>query len=94
MNTDALTALQWYDVVGLAGSAAILLGFFLLQAGRLRGTGLTYQMLNLFGALGVLVSLVGTFNLSVFLLEMAWVGVSAYGIVRTLRGRGDDVRKK
>ncbi|TBR12375.1 MAG: hypothetical protein EPO46_05220 [Lysobacter sp.] len=82
---DAVVALAWYDIVGLAGTVMILLGFFLLQAGRLRGTGLTYQLLNLFGAAGVLVSLLGTFNLSVFLLELAWIGVSAFGIVRSLR---------
>lgn len=86
MNTgDVVVALAWYDIVGLAGTVMILLGFFLLQAGRLRGTGLTYQLLNLFGAAGVLVSLLGTFNLSVFLLELAWIGVSAFGIVRSLR---------
>ena len=55
--------LAWYDWVGLLGTAMILLGFALLQAGRLSGTGLFYQLLNLFGALGILVSLLGTFNL-------------------------------
>ena len=79
--------LAWYDLVGLGGTLAILLAFFLLQAGRLAGDSLRYQLLNLFGAAGVLVSLWGTFNLSVFLLELAWVAVSLYGIVRSLRGR-------
>ena len=77
--------LAWYDWVGLLGTAMILGGFALLQAGRLSGTGLVYQLLNLFGAAGVLVSLMGTFNLSVFLLEAAWVAVSAYGIARSFR---------
>ena len=79
--------LAWYDLVGLGGTLAILVAFFLLQAGRLAGDSLRYQLLNLFGAAGVLVSLWGTFNLSVFLLELAWVAVSLYGIVRSLRGR-------
>ena len=87
MEQDAVIALQWYDIVGLAGTVSILVAFFLLQSRRLSGTGLAYQLLNLFGAAGVLVSLLGTFNLSVFLLELAWVGVSAYGIVRSLRER-------
>jgi hypothetical protein len=79
--------LQWYDLVGLAGTLAILLAFFLLQAGRLGGTNLRYQLLNLVGAAGVLVSLWEAFNLSVFLLELAWVAVSLYGIVRSIRAR-------
>jgi hypothetical protein len=79
--------LQWYDLVGLAGTLAILLGFFLLQAGRILGTSLRYQLLNLFGATGVLISLWDAFNLSVFLLELAWVAVSLYGIARSVRAR-------
>ena len=79
--------LAWYDGVGMLGTATILFGFFLLQAGRLQGTGLVYQLLNLFGAGGVLVSLLGRFNVSVFVLEAAWVAVSLFGIARTLSAR-------
>ena len=79
--------LAWYDWVGLLGTVTILLGFFLLQAGRLAGTGLIYQLLNLFGAAGILVSLMGKFNLAVFLLEAAWMAVSLYGIVRSFKAR-------
>ena len=87
MHTDFVTALGWYDVVGLLGSLTILLAYFLLQAGRLAGNGIVYQLLNLFGAAGVLLSLAGAFNVSVALLEGAWVLVSAYGLVRTLRAQ-------
>ena len=79
--------LAWYDWVGLLGTVTILLGFFLLQSGRLAGTGLAYQLLNLFGAAGILVSLLGKFNLSVFLLEAAWMAISLYGIVRSLKAK-------
>ena len=80
-------ALAWYDWIGLLGTLMVLAAFFLLQAGRLSGNGIAYQLLNLFGAGGVLVSLLGTFNLSVFLLEATWVANSAYGIARTWRAR-------
>lgn len=79
--------LEWYDWVGIAGTLMVLAAFFLLQAGRLTGNGLVYQLLNLFGAGGVLLSLLGQFNVSVFLLEAAWLAISAYGIVRSLKSR-------
>jgi paired small multidrug resistance pump len=79
--------LEWYDWTGIAGTLMVLGAFFLLQAGRVSGTGLAYQLLNLFGAGGVLVSLWGKFNVSVFVLELAWMVVSLYGIVRSLRMR-------
>lgn len=79
--------LEWYDWIGIAGTLMVLGAFFLLQAGRLSGTGLAYQLLNLFGAGGVLVSLWGSFNVSVFLLEATWVAISAYGIARSVSAR-------
>ena len=77
--------LGWYDWVGMLGTLMVLGAFFLLQAGHIHGNRLAYQLLNLFGAAGILVSLIGSFNISVFLLEAAWVAVSLYGIVRSLR---------
>jgi len=80
-------SLEWYDWVGVFGTLMVLGAFFLLQDGRLSGTGIVYQLLNLFGAGGVLVSLLGKFNVSVFLLEVTWVAMSAYGIARSWKAR-------
>ncbi len=77
--------LEWYDWVGIAGTLMVLGAFFLLQAGRIHGNRLAYQLLNLFGAAGVLASLWGKFNISVFLLEATWVVISVYGIVRSFK---------
>lgn len=82
-----MSSLQWFDVVGLLGTAAVLLAYFLLQAGRLQGTGLAYPILNIIGAAGILVSLLGSFNLSVAVLQVAWIAVSLFGIVRSLHAR-------
>ena len=79
--------LEWYDWVGIVGTLMVLGAFLMLQAGRLSGTGIVYQLLNLFGAGGVLVSLLGKFNVSVFILEATWVAISAYGIARTFKAR-------
>ena len=77
----------WYDVVGFSGTLMILGAFAAQQMGKLRGDSPPYQLLNLFGAAGVLISLLGTFNISVFVLESAWVLVSAYGLWRSWRMR-------
>lgn len=79
--------LAWYDWIGIAGTAMVLVGFLLLQAGRIPGTAISYQLINLFGSGGVLVSLLGKFNMSVFVLELTWMLISAYGIVRTLKAQ-------
>jgi len=80
-------SLHWYDWAGLFGVVLILLAYFLLQAGRLRGDALLFQLTNALGALGILISLLYAFNLSAFVMEAAWLAVSIYGIVRGRRRR-------
>jgi hypothetical protein len=82
-----MISMHWYDWAGLLGVVAILLAYFLLQAGRVRGDALTYQLMNAFGALAVLLSLLYAFNLSAFVLEGLWLAVSIYGIARSRRAR-------
>jgi hypothetical protein len=78
--------MQWYDWVGILGTLMVLFAYYLLQAERLQGNGLLYQLLNLFGACGVLVSLYGGFNLAVFVLMMVWIVITAYGMTRRMKG--------
>ena len=73
------------DAIGLIGMALILGTYFGLQAGKLDAAELSYSVLNLLGAVLVLISLWFKFNLAAFLLEVAWCGISVYGIVRALR---------
>ena len=79
--------MHWPDAVGLLGVLMILLAYFLLQSGHLRGDALPHQLLNAAGALLVLVSLLYAFNLSAFLMEAAWLAVSIYGMFRGRRRR-------
>ena len=79
--------MHWYDWAGLGGVALILLAYFLLQAGRVRGDALGYQLMNAAGALAVLISLLFAFNLSAFVMEAAWLAVSIYGIARGRKAR-------
>lgn len=78
---------EWHEYVGLLGVALCLLAYFGLQAGRLRGDGLVFQLTNIAGAAGIVVSLLYNFNLSAMAIELAWIAISIYGIVRSARLR-------
>ncbi len=82
-----MISMHWYDWAGLLGVAMTLVAFYMLQAGRLRGDGLSYQLMNAFGAFAVLLSLLYAFNLSAFVLEGLWLAISIYGIARGRRLR-------
>lgn len=84
-----MNALTWPTVTGLVGTLLVLLAFFLLQAGKLRGDGAVYQLLNAIGAAAIIVSLVYEFNLASMLLEIAWLLISLYGL-----GRGIQLRRE
>ncbi|HEX7325323.1 MAG TPA: hypothetical protein VF292_08230 [Rhodanobacteraceae bacterium] len=79
---------HWPTVVGLLGMLVTLIAYFLLQARKLNGNGLTYQLLNALGSAAIIVSLVYAFNLPAMILEIAWLAISIYGIVVGWRVRG------
>ena len=70
------------DAIGLAGVLAILVAYALTVARRLDPLRPPALLLNLVGALGILVSLTGAFNLSAVAMESAWALVSLTGLVR------------
>lgn len=79
--------LYWYDFAGIAGVILILIAYLMLQLGRWGGIDLRYTLFNLAGALLIIVSLIYEFNLSAFLMEVAWVLISFIGIYRAVIAR-------
>jgi hypothetical protein len=78
---------MFFDAIGLLGVSLILLAYFLLQIEKLSSDQLAYPVLNLGGALFILVSLTHTFNLASFVIEVCWIAISIYGIAKILRRR-------
>ena len=78
----------WYDWAGYIGVLLVLLAFFLMQAHKLHGNGLVYQLMNIFGAIGVMLSLLfGGFNWSAFLMQVAWLLIGIFGVARSMQLR-------
>lgn len=73
-----------HDIVGIAGVAAVLLAYYLLQAEKTRFNDYTYLVLNGAGGLLILVSLLYEFNLSAFIIECAWIAISLYGLIKRM----------
>lgn len=75
----------WFDFVGNVGVGLIILSYLGIQLNRLSARGLTYSLVNAVGAVLILVSLYYNFNLSSFIIEIFWIGISLVGIVRELK---------
>ena len=80
----------WHDWAGYIGVVLVLLAFLLLQAHKLHGNGLVYQLMNVLGAVGVALSLVfgvSPMNWPAFLMQVAWIIIGIYGVVHSARAR-------
>lgn len=75
------------DTIGLFGVGCVLGAYFLLQTEKIRSDELAYPVINLVGAVLILVSLMRTFNLASFVIEICWIAISVYGIVKILGRR-------
>lgn len=76
--------MTWTDGVGLIGTALLVISYLLLQTGRLDARSLTYSAGNALGASGILFSLIYDFNMSAFVIELFWLAISLFGILRAL----------
>jgi len=80
---------QWHDLLGNVGVVMILLAYLLVQTDRLDVRTVRYSVLNGLGAGLITISLLFEFNLSAFVIEVCWLLISCYGVLRRLRlGRG------
>jgi hypothetical protein len=66
----------------MAGVGCVLLAYFLLQSGRVPATAPAYSWLNIAGSCAILVSLTHAFNLASFVIQVAWIAISAWGLWR------------
>ena len=84
-----------YNTIGTIGVALILITYFLLQTERLKSNQLLYSILNFLGSGMILISLFHEFNFPSFVVELAWVLISGFGIVRWFfqRNRTEAIQK-
>ncbi|OOV86574.1 hypothetical protein BTA35_0211725 [Oceanospirillum linum] len=74
----------WFDLIGNIGVFMVVLAFYLLQTERLYSRDIRYSLLNLTGAILLLISLLFNWNLSSVIIEFFWIGISLIGIFKHL----------
>jgi len=66
----------------MLGAVLIVFAYFLLQVGRIDSRSLLFSVTNGLGASGIIFSLYFDFNLSAFAIELFWLVISFYGVLR------------
>jgi len=75
-------SLGLYRAIGLIGAAVFVVAYFANQARWLSSEDWRYPAANLAGALLILVSLFGEWNLPSVVIEAFWAAISVYGLTR------------
>lgn len=77
-----ITDIAFHDIIGTMGVMLIVGAYLLIQLDYVSGRSLLYSVINGTGALLIIFSLLYDFNLSAFVIEVFWLGISLFGIVR------------
>lgn len=79
-----------FDAIGMVGVFMILAVYSLVQIDKMDVKGLFYSMVNAVGAIFILISLTVTFNVASFVIEVAWLIISLFGIFQALKRRASN----
>lgn len=82
MTLDTLTL---PDVIGLIGVLIILITYGALTLEKMDPKGWRYSAGNGVGAVLILISLYYSFNLASFVIEIAWLAISLFGLWKAWR---------
>ena len=72
------------QIIGWYGVLAIITAFALLNFGILGTDNLVYQLLNLTGAIGIIIEAGAKNDYQPVALNIVWLLVATYGLLRTL----------
>jgi len=69
-----------FQIIGFIGMLFVVYAYFLLQTHKVTTVTLRFQLLNLIGAILLIISLLVHFNLGSFLIEVFWISITLYGM--------------
>ena len=72
------------NIIGIVGVVMVLIVYFLLQINRLSQSALVFSLTNFIGSVLILISLAYHYNLASFVIEVAWLLISLFGVIRCL----------
>ena len=79
--------ITFYDILGIGGVTIILIAYLALQLDKLTVQDWPYSAANAAGAILILISLYFSFNLASFIIEIAWLLISIFGLFKALSRR-------
>jgi len=79
---------MFYTIIGWAGAALILLAYLLVSTKKLSSVSKEFQLLNLFGAVGIVINSSVHRAFPSVGLNVVWAIIAVYGLAKAFRGGG------
>ncbi|MEI8129877.1 MAG: hypothetical protein WCG55_00015 [bacterium] len=76
MTTQFLT-----ETAGWIGTGLVVLAYVLVSTKRVHGTSVSYQLLNLFGAIGVGANVLYQHAIPSFVLQAIWACIALFALI-------------
>lgn len=73
------------NFIGIIGVFFVLLAYLLLQTNKLSQSNLYFSLLNTVGSFAILFSLFFYWNLASFIIEGAWLAISLFGLIKSIK---------
>jgi hypothetical protein len=78
-----------YDIIGWGGATLILAAYFLVSTKKLQPTSKEFQLLNLFGAIGIVVNSLHYRAFPSVGLNAVWILIALYVLVKVFKKTAD-----
>lgn len=75
---------EFANVIGIIGVVIVLIAYGLLQTRKIDPKAIPFSFLNLIGSVFITYSLLYYWNLASFIIEIAWILISSYGLYEAL----------
>ncbi len=76
------------EIAGWIAAVLILAAYGLLSAGKLNGKSVSYQVMNIVGAIGFVINTGYNGAIPSAVLNVIWVGIGVWALVRIRMSRG------
>jgi len=75
----------WFDAIGWAGAAALLIAYAMVSSRKLEGDSTAYQFLNIVGSFFLAVNTISYGAYPSSFVNMIWIGIAVFSIATRKR---------
>ena len=79
--------MSYYEIIGWVGSASYLISYFLLSINKLRSNSITYQLMNVIGAVCLIASAYSSKDRPNLFTNLVWMCIGIIAIIAIIKRR-------